>query len=112
MLSGDFPRDTAVVLVGPPRKGCSVEFLNQLNEYRPASVEYMSCDPAAQARDAKLLLSFGYHISSILAVFERKDGDVKIMVKKVRLRALYMWHLVLASINNVMKRLYLHKISY
>ena len=66
--------------MGPPRKGCSVEFLYQLNKYRPASVEYMSCDLATQARDAKLLLSFGYHISSILAVFERKDGDVKILL--------------------------------
>ncbi len=99
-------------MVGPPRKGCSVEFLYQLNEYQPARVEYMSCNPATQVRDAKLLLSFGYPISSILAVFERKDGDVEIMVKKVRLSTLYMWHLVLASINNVMKRLYLHKISY
>jgi hypothetical protein len=99
-------------LVGPPRKGCSVEFLYQLNEYQPASVEYMSCNPATQVRDAKLLLSFGYHISSILALFERKNGDVKILVKKVRLRALYMWHLVLASVNNVMKRSYLHTISY
>jgi tRNA (uracil-5-)-methyltransferase len=41
-------------LVGPPCKGCSVEFLYQLNTYRPASVEYMSCNPATQARDAQL----------------------------------------------------------
>ncbi len=94
LLVRDFPRDTTVVVVDPPRKGCSVEFLDQLNEYRPARVVYMSCDPATQARDAKLLISFGYRISSIqpfdlfpqtrhiecLAVFERMDdGDVKII---------------------------------
>jgi 23S rRNA (uracil1939-C5)-methyltransferase/tRNA (uracil-5-)-methyltransferase len=96
LLVGDFPRDTTVVVVDPPRKGCSVEFLDQLNEYRPARVVYMSCDPATQARDAKLLLSFGYRISSIqpfdlfpqtrhiecLAVFERMvDVDGKLMVE-------------------------------
>jgi hypothetical protein len=96
LLLGDFPRDTAVVLVGPPRKGRLLEFFDQLNEYRPMMIEYMSWEPGTQARDSKLLLSFGYHISSIqpfnlfpqsrhiecLAVFERMDdGDVQIMVK-------------------------------
>ena len=96
LLVGDFPRDTTVVVVDPPRKGCSVEFLDQLNEYRPARVVYMSCDPATQARDAKFLLSFGYRISSIqpfdlfpqtrhiecLAVFERMvERDGKLMVE-------------------------------
>jgi tRNA/tmRNA/rRNA uracil-C5-methylase (TrmA/RlmC/RlmD family) len=90
LLVGDFPRDSTVVVVDPPRKGCSEEFLHQLNEYRPARVVYMSCDPATQARDAKFLLSFGYRIVSIqpfdlfpqtrhiecLAIFERKDQEV------------------------------------
>ena len=95
----DFPRDTMVVVVDPPRKGCLVEFLNQLNEYQPARAVYMSCNPATQERDAKLLISFGYRILSIqpfdlfpqtsqtrhikcLAVFERMDdGDVKMIGK-------------------------------
>jgi tRNA (uracil-5-)-methyltransferase len=96
-LVWDFPRDTMVVVVGPPRKGCLVEFLNQLNKYRPARVVYMSCNSATQERDAELLISFGYRILSIqpfdlfpqifqtrhikcLAVFERMDdGDVKMI---------------------------------
>ncbi|KAL7553055.1 hypothetical protein ACHAWF_016303, partial [Thalassiosira exigua] len=61
----DFPRESTVVVVDPPRKGCSEEFLQQLNEFRPARVVYMSCDPATQARDAKLLVSFGYEIVSV-----------------------------------------------
>ncbi len=74
-------------------------FLDQLNEYQPARVVYMSCNPATQERDAKLLISFGYRILSIqpfdlfpqtsqtrhikcLAIFERMDdGDVKIIGK-------------------------------
>ena len=97
LLVHDLTPDMMVVVVDPSRKGYSVEFLDQLNEYQPARVVYMSCDPAPQERDAKLLISFGYRISSIqlfnlfpqtpqmrhiecLAVFERMDdGDVKIM---------------------------------
>ena len=86
LLVRDFPRDSTVVVVDPPRKGCSEEFLEQLNEYQPERVVYMSCDPATQARDAKFLVSYGYEIVSIqpfdlfpqtrhiecLAVFEKK----------------------------------------
>ena len=65
LVVGDFPRETTVVVVDPPRKGCSVEFLDQLNEYKPQRVVYMSCDPATQARDAKFLVSYGYEIVSV-----------------------------------------------
>lgn len=50
LLVRDFPRERTVVVVDPPRKGCSEEFLSQLNAYRPVRVVYMSCDPATQAR--------------------------------------------------------------
>jgi tRNA/tmRNA/rRNA uracil-C5-methylase (TrmA/RlmC/RlmD family)/predicted GIY-YIG superfamily endonuclease len=65
LVVGDFPRETTVVVVDPPRKGCSVEFLEQLNVYKPQRVVYMSCDPATQARDAKYLVSYGYEIVSV-----------------------------------------------
>lgn len=86
LLVADFPRERTVVVLDPPRKGCSEEFMAQLNDFRPVRVVYMSCDPSTQARDAKLLLSYGYEIVSIqpfdlfpqtrhiecLAVFEKK----------------------------------------
>lgn len=62
----DFPRDQTVVVVDPPRKGCSPEFLQQLCNYAPQRVVYMSCDPSTQARDAKVLVSNGYEITSAL----------------------------------------------
>ena len=82
----DFPKDTTVVVVDPPRKGCSEEFLHQLYEFEPQRVVYMSCDPATQARDAKSIVANGYEIISAqpfdlfpqtrhiesLVVFERK----------------------------------------
>lgn len=86
LLVDHFPRETTVVVLDPPRKGCSEEFMAQLNDFQPARVVYMSCDPSTQARDAKMLLSYGYEIVSIqpfdlfpqtrhienLAVFEKK----------------------------------------
>ncbi|MDF1811363.1 MAG: class I SAM-dependent RNA methyltransferase, partial [Verrucomicrobiales bacterium] len=48
------PSKTAVV-IDPPRKGSTPEFLNQLLDYRPARVVYVSCNPATQIRDLELL---------------------------------------------------------
>jgi tRNA (uracil-5-)-methyltransferase len=61
----DFPRDKTVVVLDPPRKGCSEEFLEQLYEYSPQRIVYMSCGPATQARDAKGIVEVGgYEIVS------------------------------------------------
>jgi tRNA (uracil-5-)-methyltransferase len=63
----DFPRNQTVVVLDPPRKGCSPEFLEQLYEYSAERVVYMSCDPATQARDAKGIVEIGgYDIVSVL----------------------------------------------
>jgi tRNA (uracil-5-)-methyltransferase len=63
---GDFPRDETVVVLDPPRKGCSEEFLKQLYDYSPQRIVYMSCGPATQARDAKGIVEIGgYEITSI-----------------------------------------------
>jgi tRNA/tmRNA/rRNA uracil-C5-methylase (TrmA/RlmC/RlmD family) len=84
----DFPRDQTVVVLDPPRKGCSTEFLEQLYDYSPQRIVYMSCDPATQARDAKGIVEIGgYEIKSIqpfdvfpqtkhiecLVIFEKKN---------------------------------------
>mmetsp|Transcript_28526 Transcript_28526/g.69139 ORF Transcript_28526/g.69139 Transcript_28526/m.69139 type:complete len:646 (-) Transcript_28526:1130-3067(-) len=62
----EFPRDQTVVVVDPPRKGCSEEFLKQLYDYSPERIVYMSCGPATQARDAKGIVEIGgYEIVSV-----------------------------------------------
>ena len=58
------PEQTSV-LIDPPRKGCSVDFLNQLFAFGPSRVVYVSCNPATQMRDLKSFLRQGYEIKSI-----------------------------------------------
>ena len=47
-------------LIDPPRAGCTEVFLQQLIAYGPARLVYVSCDPATQARDVKILAAGGY----------------------------------------------------
>jgi tRNA (uracil-5-)-methyltransferase len=56
---GHFPKDSTVVVLDPPRKGCSTFFLDQLYQFAPQRIVYMSCEPHTQARDAKFLLGTG-----------------------------------------------------
>ena len=52
-----------VVILDPPRKGCSAELINTVAEkFRPERVVYVSCDPATLARDIKLFGEKGYSL--------------------------------------------------
>jgi len=50
-----------IVIVDPPRKGCSITFLDQLIVLSPKKIVYISCDVATQARDIAYLQEHGYH---------------------------------------------------
>lgn len=82
------PPSLTTVIVDPPRKGCSDEFLVQLYCFGPARVVYLSCDPMTQARDAQSMVEAGYrpvwcqpfdlfpqtrHIENLM-VFEKGGG--------------------------------------
>ena len=58
------PEDTAMV-IDPPRKGCDESFRQQLLQYRPQRLVYVSCDPATQARDLKDFIEGGYKITKV-----------------------------------------------
>ncbi|MEN8785976.1 MAG: class I SAM-dependent RNA methyltransferase [Akkermansiaceae bacterium] len=60
-----FPSNQTSVLIDPPRKGCSIDFLNQLFSFGPSRVVYVSCNPATQMRDLKCFLEQGYQIDNI-----------------------------------------------
>lgn len=52
------------IILDPPRSGCSPKLITKLNEVKPETIIYLSCNPATQARDVKLLLD-NYQIQSI-----------------------------------------------
>ena len=58
------PQETAVV-IDPPRKGSTPEFLDQLIAYGPGTVVYVSCNPATQARDLVRLHEAGYGVERV-----------------------------------------------
>ena len=60
-----YPAEESVVVVDPPRKGCSEEFLQQLFAFGPTRVVYVSCDPATQMRDLAKFLEAGYQITKL-----------------------------------------------
>ena len=52
-----------VVIVDPPRKGCSEELLDIISkDFSPERIVYVSCDPATLARDINLLSQKGYSL--------------------------------------------------
>ncbi len=61
----DFPAAETAVVIDPPRKGCTKEFIDQLVTFGPARVVYVSCDPATQVRDLKHLSEAGYRLDDV-----------------------------------------------
>ena len=57
-----------VVILDPPRKGCSEEVLNTVATISPQRIVYVSCDPATLARDAKRLQALGYNTEKVTPV--------------------------------------------
>lgn len=54
----------STVILDPPRAGCDKKLISKLLEIRPKKVVYLSCNPATQARDIKMLLE-KYNIEDI-----------------------------------------------
>jgi tRNA/tmRNA/rRNA uracil-C5-methylase (TrmA/RlmC/RlmD family) len=61
----EFPAAETAVVIDPPRKGCTPEFIDQLVAFSPARWVYVSCDPATQVRDLKLLAQSGYQLADV-----------------------------------------------
>ena len=55
-----FPATETAVLIDPPRAGCDESFLQQLFQFAPRTVVYVSCNPATQMRDLRLFFERGY----------------------------------------------------
>lgn len=54
----------STIILDPPRAGCDIKLINKLLEVTPPCIIYLSCNPATQARDVKILLE-KYHIDTV-----------------------------------------------
>jgi tRNA/tmRNA/rRNA uracil-C5-methylase (TrmA/RlmC/RlmD family) len=54
-----------IVLLDPPRQGCSREALEGILDLETPRLLYLSCDPATLARDARRFLAAGYRVRRI-----------------------------------------------
>ncbi|KAI8840596.1 S-adenosyl-L-methionine-dependent methyltransferase [Chytriomyces cf. hyalinus JEL632] len=62
MTIGD---DIALVL-DPPKKGCSLDFMHQVMRLNPAFIVYVSCNPASQVKDLQIMRNLkGYLVLNV-----------------------------------------------
>ena len=57
-----------VVVLDPPRKGCSKDVIDAVAEMNPERIVYVSCDAASLARDCGLFREVGYKVEKVTAV--------------------------------------------
>ena len=60
-----FSKDETSVIIDPPRKGCDRLFIDQLIDFNPQRIIYVSCDPATQARDLRYFIEGGYQVIKV-----------------------------------------------
>ncbi len=60
--------DADVVIVDPPRSGCSPEALSALARSQARRMVYVSCNPATLARDVKFLGVKGFRLTRVVPV--------------------------------------------
>ncbi|KAK9325528.1 S-adenosyl-L-methionine-dependent methyltransferase [Lipomyces orientalis] len=63
------PSNETSMILDPPRKGCDSNFLNQLLDYLPRRIVYVSCNVHTQARDLGYILNdprgSNYYVNSV-----------------------------------------------
>lgn len=77
-----------IIVVDPPRKGCSEETLDNIVKASPKRIVMISCNPSTAARDAKWLSENGYCVDKVCGVdlFPR-TGHVEAVVLLSKLKA-------------------------
>ena len=57
-----------IIVLDPPRKGAAPEVLAAIITAAPGKIVYVSCNPATQARDARILCDAGYRAAACQSV--------------------------------------------
>ena len=57
-----------IVVVDPPRKGCSEDMLSLIKQMSPKKLVYVSCNSATLARDVKILKEYGFTLKKVCGV--------------------------------------------
>ena len=57
-----------IVVVDPPRKGCSIQTIQTMVELAPPRIVMVSCNPSTAARDCGLLQRYGYQVQRIAPI--------------------------------------------
>lgn len=57
-----------VMIIDPPRSGMHPKVVDEILEIAPPRIVYVSCNPATQARDAKVLCARGYELVKLKPV--------------------------------------------
>ena len=57
-----------IIMVDPPRKGCSIQTIDIISKAAPRKIIMISCNPATAARDAKLLADKGFYVNKVCGV--------------------------------------------
>lgn len=60
--------DSDVVIVDPPRSGCSPEVLSSIARSRAERLVYVSCNPTTLARDIGFLAGKGFRLGKVVPV--------------------------------------------
>ena len=57
-----------VIIIDPPRSGMHKNTVDDVIQLNPGKIVYVSCNPATQARDIKLMVEAGYKLKKMKPV--------------------------------------------
>ena len=57
-----------IIVIDPPRKGCTPETVRTVAESAPDKIVMISCNPSTASRDAKIFSGLGYEVKKVCGV--------------------------------------------
>jgi len=67
-LLKDLKESPDVVVIDPPRAGVTAKVIEQIDQFSPKTLVYVSCNPTTLARDLRLLTDLGFQLKEVQPV--------------------------------------------